>query len=616
MCGIAGIIDLRKPVDPVLIRQMTEVIAHRGPDADGYYIEEGIGLGHRRLSIIDLKTGGQPIHNEDRSVWIIFNGEIYNYRELTASLKKTGHRFYTEADTETIVHLYEDYGDDCVRHLRGMFAFALWDTKKRRLLLARDRVGKKPLAYCHIPGRLVFGSEIKSILCDNTPGSTISREAIDQYLTFGYIAAPDTIYDHIKKLQPGHLLTYENDCVTTRRYWDLKFTGDGPDNEGDVIRQIERLLLEAIELRLISDVPLGAFLSGGVDSSLVVGMMSKLSPRPVKTFTIGFEEGDFSEIKYARLVAKHLGTEHYEEILKPDILNVMETLLYQYDEPFADSSMIPTYLVSKLARSRVTVALTGDGGDEIFAGYNRYTNLSRARKLDHIPGFRLAATTISHLPLISPSLRKKLRILAEPGGQRQLALSSITSRAFRRKLYTEQFHSALDNDRRSRTENLYLSNSEQLSQWQYRDIHAYLPNDILVKIDRASMAASLETRAPLLDDRLIEFMATVPERLKTKNNIGKYLLKKLAEQYIPNEVIYRKKMGFMIPAGRWFRGPLRQAVEENLLSDKACLRALLRQDVIRSILREHLNSHMDHSAIIYSLLYLELWLKRYSPNVG
>nr|MBN2277843.1 asparagine synthase (glutamine-hydrolyzing) [candidate division Zixibacteria bacterium] len=614
MCGIAGIIDLKNPVSRELVKRMTDALVHRGPDAEGFYINGGVGLGHRRLSIIDLATGSQPISNEDGTIRVVFNGEIYNYRDLIKQLKSSGHTFTTRADTETIVHLYEDYGDDCITHLRGMFAFALWDERKKRLLIGRDRVGKKPVAYYHRPGKFVFGSEIKALLCDQSVEREISSDAINNYLTFGYIPAPDSIYRHIQKLLPGHFLVYENDRVETRRYWDIKYTDDGPADEKEALQEIERLLLESTSLRMVADVPLGAFLSGGVDSSLVVGLMAHLSDRPVKTFSIGFNEDDYSEIKYARKVAAHLGTEHYEDILEPDIFQVLQVLLEQYDEPFADSSMIPTYLVSQMARHHVTVALSGDGGDEVFAGYNRYTRFKTARRLDHIPGMRRLAGYAARFPLAPPPIKRKLSILATPGHQRQLELSSVIPQKERKHLYTDQFNASLENAVSSRPARLYLSSPDRLNKWLYSDMHAFLPDDILVKVDRASMASSLETRAPLLDQKVIEFMATIPERLKTRGNIGKYLLKKLAKKYVPHEVIYRDKMGFMIPASHWFRDSLQHEIDNKLLGHGVLTTRYVRPEAVRKMIREHAAGSHDHSPALFALFYLELWLRRYAPD--
>jgi asparagine synthase (glutamine-hydrolysing) len=615
MCGFTGIVDQSHFISHDMIRRMTDTIIHRGPDSDGYYVNGNAALGHRRLSIIDLESGDQPFHNEDQSLRLVYNGEIYNYRELTERLKDRGHTFCTKSDGEIILHLYEEYGDDCVKHLRGMFAFALLDERRSRLLLARDRIGKKPLYYYHRSGRFIFGSEIKAILCADNVNREMSFKAVDDYLKFGYIPAPYTIYRHIKKLMPAYLLVYENNQLMTRRYWDLGFTEDGPNGETEVLAEIERMLLESVRLRMLSDVPLGAFLSGGLDSSLVVAMMSRISGRRVKTFTIGFEEDDYSELKYARRVAAHLNTEHYEEILEPDIMEILDDLLEQYDEPFADSSMIPTYLVSRMAHEHVKVALTGDGGDEVFAGYNRYANFDLARRqLDWIPGIKILAGAASRFPVMSASVRRKLKIISQPTARWQLSLSSVTSEAFRREAYTDQFRSQVAQSEPSEPEKLYLSGPNRLNKWLYGDLMAYLPNDILVKVDRASMRASLETRSPLLDHHLIEFMATIPEGLKIRKNITKYLLKKLAERYLPREIIYREKMGFMIPAQYWFRGPLKDIAAEKLFSSHARIKRILRQEVIGRMFKEHLDGFMDHGGAIYSLLYLELWLERYAPN--
>jgi asparagine synthase (glutamine-hydrolysing) len=486
------------------------------------------------------------------------------------------------------------------------------------LLLARDRVGKKPLFYYHRFGKFVFGSEIKSILVDESIKPTIGHDRIDQYLKFGYIPAPKTIYNEIHKLRPGHILVYEpdRDLAKIREYWSPRFTGDGPEDEDEVLEDIEKRLLEATRLRMISDVPLGAFLSGGVDSSLIVALMSRLSDKPVKTFTIGFREDDYSEIKYARQVANHLGTESHEDIIEPDILETLRELVDKFDEPFGDSSAIPTYLISRVAHQHVKVALSGDGGDEVFAGYNRYVNLPLARRLDFIPGIRQAASLVSRLPFTSTRARRKLSIIAHPSNRRQLALSMMTSQNFREAAYTEPFRRSLNGLTESEPEQIYTTGPDRLNRWQQNDIMAFLPNDILVKVDRASMLTSLETRAPLLDHHVIEYMVRVPEKLRTKNNVGKYLLKKLAEKYVPREVLYRKKMGFSIPAAEWFRGPLKNTVEEQLLARDARTAQFLNRDLVRKLFHNHLHYNIDNSPSIYTILYLEMWLRKYASNAG
>lgn len=609
MCGIAGIIDQIQSVNKSQIKTMTDKLTHRGPDDEGFYIKDNVGLGHRRLSIIDIQAGAQPISNETGTIWIVFNGEIYNFRSLRKQLLEKGHKFSSDSDTEVIVHLYEDYGDRCVDYLRGMFSFALWDENKQRLYVARDRVGKKPLFYINDKNKFAFASEIKSLRTIDDFEFKLSCDALNDYLTFGYVGAPQSIFDSVKKLMPGHYLVYENGRIETNRYWDMKFSNDGPDDETEAIDKIEKILTEAVDLRMIADVPLGAFLSGGVDSSLIVGIMSKLSSQPVRTFTIGFEEDDYSEIKYADIVAKHLGTEHHLEILKPDILQILDDLVYQYDEPFADSSMIPTYLVSKMARANVTVALSGDGGDEIFGGYNRYTKMEIAQKFDRFPGARFAAGAISRIPGVKPSVKRKLKIISHKNEKRQLILSSVIDENFRHKNYTEQFKRMLIGRSHSEPYKLYQNKPEELNNWLYRDTMTYLPNDILVKVDRASMLTSLETRAPLLDHKLIEFMATIPQSLKTKNYTGKYLLKKLAERYLPKEIIYRPKMGFMIPANHWFKGPLKMVVDNHLLDPVSEISNYIKTEAIKKMLSEHKRNVYDHSPAIFTLFYLELWLR-------
>jgi asparagine synthase (glutamine-hydrolysing) len=591
---------------------MCKLIRHRGPDDQGVWVGDGVGLGIRRLSIIDLEGGHQPIFNEDQSILVVFNGEIYNYCELQEGLKKRGHSFRTKSDTEVIVHAYEEYGDDCVKHLRGMFTFALWDRKRQRLLAARDRFGKKPLNYYWDGQRLIFGSEIKSILEAGIPRE-INTLALDEYLVYGYVPAPNTLFKGVMKLPAGHILIYENEQIKTKRYWELSFRPTCQDDEATAIERTRALIKEAVQVRLMSEVPLGAFLSGGIDSSIVVGLMSSMMSQPVKTFSIGFEEDDYSELPYARQIAKHFNTDHHEFFVRPDLISVLPQLAWAYDEPFADSSMLPTYYVSKLAREHVTVVLTGDGGDEIFGGYTRY---ERELSINRIPApARLLLGYGSMLMPRGMRGKKRLRNMSRNLATRYVLSGSFLPSDSRPSLYAPEYYAHICNHDpygRQISEFQAVAQLDIMAQTQYVDVRTYLADDILVKVDKASMINSLETRAPMLDQYLVEYVSSLPSTIRTRNNVLKYLLKKVAANLLPAEILTRPKQGFGVPIKHWFRGDLTNYAYELLDSPRARQRGIFDPQFIRGLLKSHAHTKLvNHSEAIWALLCLELWFQVY-----
>jgi asparagine synthase (glutamine-hydrolysing) len=626
MCGIVGTVNLGGgPVEAELLGRMNETIRHRGPDEEGFFLEGRVGLAMRRLAIIDLAGGQQPVANEDGSLRVVFNGEIYNHRELRERLEKLGHTFKTNCDTEVIVHAYEQYGADCPRHLRGMFAFAVWDARREELFLARDRVGKKPLLYAKAGGHFVFGSEFRALLEHPAVSREVDREAIHHYLSFMCVPAPMTAYRDVRKLEPGHTLTLRRDGeIRVERYWRPDFTKKIKISEEEAGERTVELLREAVRVRLMSEVPLGAFLSGGIDSSAVVALMSEVSSTPVKTFSIGFEEQDFSELHHARRVAEHVGAEHHEFVVRPDALEVLPTLVEHYGEPYADSSAVPTYYVARETRKHVTVALNGDGGDECFAGYERYAAMKAAEKYRRIPAalreglVRRAAELLpgsdTKKGSFGPKVRRFLRAAGLPPVERYLRWVSAISPEAKRELYTEEF--------RRETEGADVR--RWLAPWFARangagvvdaallaDTMTYLPNDLLVKVDIASMAVSLEARSPFLDHHVIEFAASLPEGLKLRRLTTKYLLKKALAKLLPQDNLTRPKMGFGVPVGHWFRGGMRTFLRERLLSERAARRGYLRPDSVRRMIELHERGERDHTHQLWTLLMLELWFQRF-----
>jgi asparagine synthase (glutamine-hydrolysing) len=622
MCGIAGIVSSQAGdrIEAATIDRMCQAIVHRGPDDQGIFVKDGAGLGMTRLSIIDVAGGHQPIFNEDRSIWIVFNGEIYNFQELRPDLEHRGHRFVTNSDTETIVHLYEEMGADCVTKLRGMFGFALYDERRRRLLLARDRFGKKPLHYALSDGRLYFGSEIKSILAVAPELATINNQALLEYFYFGYVPDPHTAFLPIQKLPPGHLLEFEHGEVRVRQYWDLPhYDTYHPRSEEEVLEELERRLAEAVRIRLISEVPLGALLSGGTDSSTVVALMARASSRPVKTFSIGFKHDDFNESHYARVVAKRFETEHHELILEPDVLQTVETLTRSLEEPFGDSSMLPTYYVSCLARQHVTVALSGDGGDEIFAGYDRYGIHSRRRIFEKVPQslWRLYREQI--YPRLPESMhgRKFAYNVSLPWRERYVDGISFLP-AFERELpllsdeYRETVKHAVNPQELMYSYFDQAPANDPISQMLYVDTKTYLTADIMAKVDRMSMATSLEMRAPILDHVFVEFVTSLPSNWKLRGRTQKYILRKLAERVgVPREALYRRKQGFSLPLVHWIKHELKDLLLTVLLEPRTLQRGYFNPKGVRQLLDEHFSGRRIHSGRIWRLLMFELWHRNY-----
>ena len=621
MCGIAGRFnyDPLRPVARDVLEAMTDAVAHRGPDAAGYHLAPGIGLGHRRLSIIDLSTGDQPLTNEDGTIWTVFNGEIYNFAEVRAELAAHGHRFRTGSDTEVIVHGYEQWGERCVERFRGMFAFAVWDAPARRLILARDRLGVKPLYYAEIPGRgVVFGSELKSLLEDPDVPREWRPESIDAYLTLLYIPAPDTIYKGVHKLAPGHVLVAEKGSVRSSRYWDLQFTGDGEARrEEEYLEQLDALLSESVALRQIADVPLGAFLSGGIDSSAVCAYMVATSSRPPVTISVGFDHARYDELAHAKRVAGHLGCEFHPRTVTPDIVSLLPKLAWHFDEPFADSSAVPTYYVSQAARELVTVALSGDGGDELWAGYSRHRveHWEQHARRALGPVRAIAGALGRALPLSVKGARALRHLGADPDQAYALKHAyGMFEPDAKARLYTTDFAASVrgadpfasfrDAYRRCRS-------LDPVDRGLYTDVHTYLVDDILTKVDRMSMAVSLEAREPLLDHRLLEFAATVPVSLKIKNGRGKYLLRKALEKKIPREILDRGKQGFEAPIGEWLRGPLAPMADALLGDGRLRERGVFDDREVARLWREHRDGRVDHRHRLWQLMMLELWFRQF-----
>ena len=627
MCGIAGFVGNERSyvADATEVHQMCETIVHRGPDDEGIYVRGRAGPGMRRLSIIDLSTGHQPIHNEDRTIWVVLNGEIYNFPELRRDLETRGHRFYTNTDTEVIVHLYEDYGSDCVEKLRGMFAFAVWDESAQRLLLARDRFGKKPLHYSVDRSRLLFGSEIKALLAVAPELTQVNSEGLLNFFYFGYIPDPLTAFSAIQKLPPGHFLEFAQGQIKVRQYWDLPAYGvNEPRSEGECLDELEHRLAEAVRIRLMSDVPLGALLSGGVDSSTVVALMARASSRPVKTFSIGFSKEDFNEAKYARIVAQRFGTEHHELVVNPDINETVDKLTHLLEEPFGDSSMVPTYHVCRLARKYVTVALAGDGGDELFAGYDRYSSFLRRRLMQPFL-FGSGHLYRTHIHPLVPSQFRGRRFVYNlslaPRDRYLDSVSLIPACEREQSLFTPEFMSwaktQISPYERFRNYLERRPTSDSLSEVLYLDAKTYLAGDILTKVDRMSMANSLELRAPMLDHCFAEWAAQLSPRWKMRFAESKYILKKLAVRLgIPREVIYRHKQGFSMPLVHWFRQKPKQDLLDILLEPRTIQRGYFSEQGIRRRLFEHRAGIRDRAWELWHLVIFELWHRNFLESTS
>ena len=635
MCGITGAIwiDPAKAIDEALLNRMTDRLSHRGPDDRGtlqsefrlrspYESMPGVALGHRRLSIIDVAGGRQPISNEDESVWVVFNGEIYNFPALRQRLEGSGHKFKTNTDTEVLVHLWEDEGLDCFHHLVGMFAVAIWDSRERKLVLARDRLGQKPLYYRHEPTRLLFASELKSILAVPDVPREIDRGSLDEYLTYQYVPHPNTIFSGIQKLPPAHCAVFQDGKLNVRPYWSPDFSFQRQRTSDDVAAVRERLD-EAVRIRMRSDVPLGAFLSGGVDSSLIVALMQRHSTAPVKTFSMGFPQAEYDETPYARGVAAHLKTEHREFKVSPDAVEVLPKLIWHFDEPFADSSAIPTWYLAQKTSEHVKVALTGDGGDELFAGYRRYRAVRWAAAIDRLPKpmrWTLAAKFWQSLPT-SGRQKSKLRQLQrfsealslEPA-RRYLDWISIFNERRRVELYTDDALAALpDSDPAGFLTRAWARSGSRdaLACAANADLVTYLPCDLMTKVDIASMAHGLECRQPLLDHRLVELAVSLPTVTKFRWGRGKRILREAFGELLPASVRKRSKMGFGVPLDHWFRHELRDMTRDILLDGRTTNRGLFQPKAIERLLDEHQRGHFDHQARLWALLVLETWLREW-----
>lgn len=622
MCGIAGIFDIRgtRAVDVDLLKRMTRTLEHRGPDGEGYHVENGVGFGHRRLSIIDIEGGKQPLYNEDDSVCVTYNGEIYNFRDLQLKLEACGHHFRTRCDTEVIVHAWEEWGEDCVNYFNGMFAFAIWDRNRQCVFLARDRIGIKPLYYSITPsGQLLFSSELKAIMAHPEFRRDIRPDAVEDYFAFSYVPDPKTIFESAEKLAPGHTLLVKRGAsqINPRQYWDVPFgVGDTPSGDALYGEIVDRLR-SSVQRRLIADVPLGAFLSGGVDSSAVVAMMSELSEDPVNTTSISFGDPKFNEAQFADIVARKFGTDHQVREVDPDDFSLVGRLPGFYDEPFADSSALPTFRVCQLARSRVTVALSGDGGDENFIGYRRYRWHAYEEKVRSIlpqiirgPVFGAAGALYPKMDWAPKVLRAKstLQALARDSLAGYFNSVSIFPAALRRKLFSQSFSRKLQG---YTALEIFRSHAERapvktgLPLVQYLDFKTYLPGDILTKVDRASMATSLEVRVPLLDHEFVEWVAGIPASLKLNGREGKYCFKKALEHHLPEDILYREKMGFAVPIGGWFRGPLKQEIRHRLLEVNDIAGGIFSVRTIEQLLDDHQSGAREYSPILWALLMFD-----------
>lgn len=617
MCGICGIFEPGREsgIEREVVEAMARTLHHRGPDDEGVYCGPGIGLGHRRLSIIDLEGGHQPLSNEDGSVWVVFNGEIYNFEELNRRYLRTGHTFRSRCDTETIVHLYEELGEACFSEMRGMFAIALWDARKKKLLLARDRIGKKPLFYSWDGRRLLFGSEIKALWPAGDISREINMEAFSDFFSFQYVPAPKTIYRQVYKLRPAHYMVVDQGGVREVSYWDLRFESTQDLSEGEWCDQLLEEFQIAVKSRLVSDVPLGAFLSGGVDSSAVVALMNKFQP-PVTTCSIGFTEESYNEAAYARRFAATLGTNHFEHVVQPQVLDLLKKLVWHYDEPFADSSAIPTFYVSQMARQHVTVALSGDGGDENFAGYRRYKFDVRENQLRSFIPANIRRSVFGPLGRWYPKLGWAPRVFRAKSTFQSLARDPIEGYFnsvsccppdLKHRLLGPAVLQSLKGYNSVDVLRYHYDRAhscDPLSRIQYVDIKTYLVDDILVKVDRASMANSLEVRCPLLDHKLIELIAQIPSRLKLNRGQGKYIFKKTMKSILPPDVLNRRKQGFAVPVAEWFRGELKGFAHEALFGRQD---ELLNYSFLNSCWKQHQHRQRDWSALLWCVLMFKIW---------
>ena len=627
MSGICGIFSYKgTPVDANLLERMNNIMAHRGPDDCGIFVSSGIGLGHRRLSVIDLDSGKQPMGNEDGSIQVAFDGAIYNFRELRKSLEEKGHRFRTRSDTESLLHAYEEWGESFAEKLRGMFAIALWDSREQKLMLIRDRLGKKPLYYSRTKNRLLFASELKAFLADPAIPREIDPSAVDAYMSFGYIPAPLSIFKSIRKLPPAHCAVCTRQGFAIREYWRLPMDEEAPPRkEEDLLDQLRSIFDEAVKIRMAGDVPLGAFLSGGIDSSLVVAAMSGLqAPEPVKTTAIGFDDKRFNELEFARAMAAHCKTDHTEFVVDPNAVSVLEDIVWHLDEPFADSSAIPTYYVSKMARQKVTVVLSGDGGDEVFAGYIKRYSMNRVedriRKI--LPGrLRCWAGSISRMYPQTNRLPRPLRLksfLRNISHTLEEAyfhdMSFYFTPEMKRRLYRPEYAAETGNPSPFSFLQDHFDtnrNPDVTTRVQYVDMKTLLPGDVLVKVDRMSMAHSLEVRSPLLDHRLIEFAGTLPSSLKLRGGDSKYILKKSMAHRLPQKILSRGKQGFSVPLAGWLRGELREFAEQALFSSRRMSREYFSDACIEKLWNSHLSGAQDNASQLWALVMLESWHRKF-----
>lgn len=615
MCGIVGVWNFNgNSVDKVLLRRMTAVLSYRGPDGDGFFVDKFVGLGHRRLAIIDLsEKGKQPMSNQEGTIWVVFNGEVYNFKELRKDLESKGHRFNSNTDTEVIIHAYEEYGEQCVNYFRGMFAFAIWDVNKKQLFLARDRVGKKPLVYYKDSERFVFASEIKAIIEDKSVKRVVSQESLSHYLSYGYIPAPLTIFNNIFKLLPGHYLVVDSEGnITTKQYWDLQFK-ETTHSEDYYCKKTLELLEESTKIRMFSDVPLGAFLSGGVDSSAVVAMMAKNSEKPIKTFSIGFEEQEFNELPHARIIAEKFNTDHKEFIVKPDAIKILPKLVWYYNEPFADSSALPSYYLAQLTKKHVTVSLNGDGGDENHAGYDRIRAMKILNIYKKIPKLarKIINTSIEKLPEKRNIKAAKRFINASNFDDYDSYYSFLNMFNDRERDAVLQTNKYYDSSKIMKNEFKNCNSNVLGNKILYFEIKRYLPDDLLVKIDIATMANSLEARSPFLDHNMLEFTATIPFNLKVRLLKQKYILIKALKDIIPQNILNRKKQGFVVPIDSWFRNDLKNYAHDILTSNTFRNRNLFDYYQINKIIDEHQSNNKDHKHKLWSLLWLELWFREF-----
>jgi asparagine synthase (glutamine-hydrolysing) len=626
MCGITGIFETREKtnISRDTLARMNDSQRHRGPDEGNYHFEPGVGLGHRRLSIIDVATGQQPLCNEDGSVIVVFNGEIYNFQELIPELVALGHVFRTRSDTEVIVHGWEAWGEACVERFRGMFAFALWDRNRETLFLARDRLGVKPLFYAYLPdGKFIFGSELKALLAHGGLARDLDPQAVEEYFALGYIPEPRTIFFGAAKLPPAHTLTIRRGAPASvpREFWDVRFSLDNPISAEDASEELIGRLRESVKLRMISEVPLGAFLSGGVDSSAVVAMMAEVSADPVNTCSIAFSDAAFDESAWAQLVADRYATRHFVDRVESDDFDLIDDLARIYDEPYADSSAIPTYRVCGLARKHVTVALSGDGGDETFGGYRRYRWHVAEERLRSVISHSLRRPIFGLLGRAYPKADWAPRVFRAKSTFESLARNSVDAYFhtvsilrddMRRELFSSSFKARLGGYNAVSVFHrhaLRANGDDPLALIQYLDLKTYLVGDINTKVDRASMAHSLEVREPLMDHPLVEWLASLPSDMKLKGTEGKYLLKAAMEPYLPDEVLYRPKQGFAVPLARWFRGPLRQRVCDAVLGPRLAATGIFNQNYLRHLVEAHTAGARDYSAPLWTLLMFEAFLK-------